>query len=188
MNVKGEANRSVQQTKRRLLAALVALLDEKPLRDITVRELVARAGISRGAFYFHYKTLDELMAELEGAHLRRLECLMDDLMPGIDSRTLPPALPALFGYLNENDDVCRALYGAHADPEFAARVKELLANRCLGHMLPAGAERRHCYLMEFAVDGCFGIIQAWQAAGRDMPPADVAEVAWQAIRAVRRQF
>lgn len=188
MNVKGDANRSVQQTKRRLLAALVALLDEKPLRQITVRELTAKAGTSRGSFYFHYNTLDDLMAELERVHLCRLEKLMDDLVPSLDQNALPPALPALFGYLNENDDICRALYGPYADPAFTARVKDLLARRCLGRMKPAGASRRQRYLMEFAVNGCFGIIQAWQAAGRDLPPAAAADITWQAIRAVHRQF
>ena len=95
MNVKGDANRSVQQTKRRLHAALVALLEQKPLREITVRELVDRAGISRGSFYFHYRDLDALMAELEQEHLHQLERLMDALMPSIGQHSMPPALPAL---------------------------------------------------------------------------------------------
>ncbi len=188
MNTKGDANRSVQHTKRQLRAALVALLGQKPLREITVQAVAAKAGVSRGAFYFHYADIGALMADIEGQHLRQLEQLMDDLMPGISQNKMPPALPALFGYLNENSDICRALYGPHADPAFTARVKELLARRCLGLMLPAGATRRQQYLMEFAVGGCFGIIQAWQAAGHDLAPAAAADVTWQAIRAVRRQF
>lgn len=54
MNAKGDANRSVRQTKQRLYEALVHLLQQKSLREITVRELTELAGISRGTFYFHY--------------------------------------------------------------------------------------------------------------------------------------
>lgn len=188
MNVKGDANRSVQQTKRRLCGALVRLMGEKPLREITVRELTEAAGVSRGAFYFHYRDVDDLLAQIEQAHLGYLEGQMDALIPDLERGTVPPALEKLFTYLNENDDICRALYGPYSDLAFADHVKELLARRCMGRMAPAGGTPRQRYLMGFAVDGCFSTIQAWQAAGRDLPPRQIAAITWQAIRAVHRQF
>lgn len=39
MNAKGDANRSVRMTKQRLYQALITLLQQKSLREITVREL-----------------------------------------------------------------------------------------------------------------------------------------------------
>ena len=39
MNAKGDANRSVRMTKQRLYQALISLLQQKDLREITVREL-----------------------------------------------------------------------------------------------------------------------------------------------------
>ena len=52
MNAKGDANRSVRMTKQRLYQALITLLQQKSLREITVRELTELAGISRGTFLF----------------------------------------------------------------------------------------------------------------------------------------
>ena len=181
-------NRAGQASQRRLAAALVALMAEKPLRQITVRELTQKAGVSRGTFYFHYNDIETLAAAVEQAHLQQLEQLLDDLMPAIGQDGMPPALPALLHYLNENDDICQALYFSGADPAFTARVKGLLARRCLGYMAPAGGTARQQYLMEFAVNGCFGTIQAWQAGGRAQPPEEIAAIAWQGIRAVREQF
>ena len=37
MNAKGDANRSVRMTKQRLYQALITLLQQKSLREITVR-------------------------------------------------------------------------------------------------------------------------------------------------------
>ena len=65
MNAKGDANRSVRQTKQRLYEALVHLLQQKSLREITVRELTELAGISRGTFYFHYADIYALMEQME---------------------------------------------------------------------------------------------------------------------------
>ena len=65
MNSKGEANRSVRATRRRLCDALVSLLVQKPVRDITVRELTRLARVSRGTFYFHYRDIYDLSETLE---------------------------------------------------------------------------------------------------------------------------
>jgi len=71
MNAKGDANRSVRMTKQRLYQALITLLQQKSLREITVRELTELAGISRGTFYFHYADIYALMDQMEAAQLPR---------------------------------------------------------------------------------------------------------------------
>ena len=43
MNAKGDANRSVRMTKQRLYQALITLLQQKSLREITVRQGSAAA-------------------------------------------------------------------------------------------------------------------------------------------------
>ena len=40
-------------------------------------------------------------------------------------------------------------------------------------------------LLAFAVNGCFGSIVAWQDAGCQPPPEEMAAITWQAIRAVK---
>lgn len=43
--------------------ALIALLEQKPLEYITVRDICAKAGVSRSTFYLHYETIDDLLSE-----------------------------------------------------------------------------------------------------------------------------
>ena len=90
MNAKGDANRSVRMTKQRLYQALITLLQQKSLREITVRELTELAGISRGTFYFHYADIYALMDQMEAAQLARLNDLMDTLIPSISQEDAPP--------------------------------------------------------------------------------------------------
>ena len=89
MNAKGDANRSVRMTKQRLYQALITLLQQKSLREITVRELTELAGISRGTFYFHYADIYALMDQMEAAQLARLNDLMDSLIPSISQEDAP---------------------------------------------------------------------------------------------------
>ena len=130
MNAKGDANRSVRMTKQRLYQALITLLQQKSLREITVRELTELAGISRGTFYFHYADIYALMDQMEAAQLARLNDLMDTLIPSISQEDAPPALVALFTYMTENPDLCQALYGKSWESEFTRNAKKLIAERC----------------------------------------------------------
>ena len=81
MNAKGDANRSVRTTKKKLYNALIQLLQEKDLREITVRELTGLAGISRGTFYFHYADIYALMEQMEATQLEGLCSLLDGIVP-----------------------------------------------------------------------------------------------------------
>lgn len=49
-------------TKEALETALLNLLEEKPLAQITISELVSKAGVSRNAFYRHFKTKEDIFA------------------------------------------------------------------------------------------------------------------------------
>ena len=153
MNAKGDANRSVRMTKQRLYQALITLLQQKSLREITVRELTELAGISRGTFYFHYTDIYALMDQMEAAQLKRLNELMDTLIPSISQEDVPTALVALFTYLTENPDLCAALYGKSWESEFTSSVKRLIAERCWGNFAPTGGTEDQKYMLSFAVNG-----------------------------------
>lgn len=183
MNVKGNANRSVRQTKKRLSDALVALLLEKPAQAITVRELTARAKVSRGTFYFHYTDISDLLHQLEQEQVEQIRALMDDLLPHIRQDFLPEILSRLFSYLQANRDVCLALYGVSGDQEFARRMKDVIAGRCLAFLGEEPSDRQR-YLVQFTVDGWMGTVVKWFANDQQPAPGEMAEITWEAIHAV----
>lgn len=187
MNVRGDANRSVRMTKRRLCEALIQLLTQKPVHDITVRELTRLAKVSRGTFYFHYSDIYDLMEQVEHEQIDGLNLLMDALLPQLDQEAPPHALQVLFEYLDENDGICSALLGPNGDPAFVQRLEALISQRCMGYIAPEGAGTfRQKYLTSFAVHGCFGTIAAWLYGGKQQTAGEMAQITWQAIYAVRQ--
>ena len=126
------------------------------------------------------------MEQMEASQLARLEGLMDNLIPNISREDVPPALTALFSYMNDNPEVCHAFYGKNWESDFTRNAKDLIARRCLGQLQAnGGGTQRQQYLLAFAVNGCFGSIVAWQDAGCQPPPEEMAAITWQAIRAVK---
>jgi AcrR family transcriptional regulator len=53
-------DRRIESTRNRLGNALIALIEEKPIDEVTVREVLDRAGVGRSTFYVHYSDKDDL--------------------------------------------------------------------------------------------------------------------------------
>jgi AcrR family transcriptional regulator len=51
----------VSRTHEWLQQALVALVQEKPFRDIQITEIADRANVSRPAFYLHFRSKEDLL-------------------------------------------------------------------------------------------------------------------------------
>ena len=165
MNSKGEENRSVRLTRKRLSDALITLLMQKPVREITVREL---------------------MDHVEREQIHTLELLMDDILPRLEEDSTPEALRALFSYLDENDGICSVLLGTNGDTAFVHRLKGVIEESCLGYLRPREKETQlQRYMVAFAVQGCFGNIDLWLQNGKPETVDEMADITWQAVRAVR---
>lgn len=57
-------DRRIVKTKRSIAIALLQLLAEKPLEDITITELTLKADINRKTFYLHYASIEDVAQEL----------------------------------------------------------------------------------------------------------------------------
>ena len=60
-----KVDRRVRKTKRQLRLALTKLLQETPIKDITVREIADMVDINRGTFYLHNKDVYDMLEQVE---------------------------------------------------------------------------------------------------------------------------
>lgn len=60
-----ETDRRVVRTKKAIKSALMRLLEEKDIYEITISELTRKAGINRRTFYTHYRSISEISEEIE---------------------------------------------------------------------------------------------------------------------------
>lgn len=51
----------VQRTRDQLGEALIQLIVEKPINDVTVQDVLDRSGVGRSTFYLHYRDKDDLL-------------------------------------------------------------------------------------------------------------------------------
>jgi AcrR family transcriptional regulator len=57
----GNTDLRIRRTRERLGAALIGLIEEKAIHEVTVREVLDRAKVGRSTFYVHYRDTDDLL-------------------------------------------------------------------------------------------------------------------------------
>src|SRR5262249_30791078 len=118
----------VRRTQATLQRALIDLVQERDLSQITVADVADRADVSRSTFYDHYQDVHELA---EAASTSMLDDLFGyvlalDTAPAHPSPEDPdPALTAFFAHFAEHAGLYRSLLG----PAGSARVIEHVRRR-----------------------------------------------------------
>jgi AcrR family transcriptional regulator len=51
----------IRRTHQRLGSALVGLIQEKPIDEVTVQEVLDRAAVGRSTFYLHFRDKNDLL-------------------------------------------------------------------------------------------------------------------------------
>ena len=82
--------------KSKLLDAAVALVREKGYAGTSVEDLCVSAGVSKGAFFYHFKTKEDL-AVAAAAHF---SAIADEIFAGAPYRKLADPLDRLLGYVD----------------------------------------------------------------------------------------
>src|SRR5712691_785596 len=99
-------DRRIRRTCERLGSALVALIQERPIDDVTVQDVLDRASVGRSTFYLHFRDKDDLL-------LSQLEKFLETMSTALSiqkeesHRVLPVA--ELFAHIGSQKKLYRAL-------------------------------------------------------------------------------
>lgn len=160
----------VARTRLLLNEAMLVLVQNKPIDDITIRELVAQAGVSYPTFFRHYPDLSSVLEEVADQFLKDLLVVALPLFEGGDTAA---ASLAMSQFIADNWALSRALLaggaGGTVRQEFARQALETAAQIPGKHMLwlPAGLGVPH------VVNATIGLLAWWLTAPE---PIDVAHL------------
>ena len=144
-------DRRVRKTKRQLRLALMKLMADKSIKDISVRELAAIADINRGTFYIHYKDVYDLLSSLEDELADGLVAVCRRHNAKDSEGKTYPYLMELYQYIEQNSDLCHVLLGKNGDIAF-----RFSAGRCVRAASTGCAPRS-------AVCFCFTCCACWRS-------------------------
>ena len=86
--------------KERILEATAGLLEHKTLSDISLAEIAAASGVSKGTLYYHYKTKTEILFDITD---RYLDQQWDELIAWTENKEKDTSVPRLVKYVVERN-------------------------------------------------------------------------------------
>lgn len=173
-------DRRVRKTKQQLRLGLTELLREKPVKDITVRELADRVDINRGTFYLHYRDVFDMVEQIENELFEQFrEIINAESLQDVDGRPLH-LLKSVFQFLADNADMGAALLGPTGDIAFVDKLKKLVRDKCLHDWMPMFDTEKTIMFepyCSFVVGGVIALFQAWLETGQKQSPEQMARMA-----------
>ena len=189
---KGEKmDRRVRKTRAQLRAGLARLMQQKNIKEITVKELVDEIDINRSTFYLHYTDIYQMLQSIEGE-------LMEDILEAIKEHPLDPGMKEegysfaiqLFRILAANKDICAALMGPNGDMAFVEKIDKLVEDAVLPELFTMFPQNVNDikYAYAFCINGCVGMIKCWLTGDSDDTPEHMAYLTHNIISEAPRNF
>lgn len=119
----------VRYTQRVLKESFLALLREKPVNRITVKEVCELAELNRATFYAHYS---DCFALLESIEQELLDAFGQSLRL-IDSFDVSALITAIYAMVEQHENACRVLIFSGASASVLGRMIDLARESSIAH-------------------------------------------------------
>ena len=114
----------IRRTCDRLGMALIELIQERPIDDVTVQQVLDRAAVGRSTFYLHYRDkYDLLLSQLEGFLERQSSWF--SIVKEDSNRVVP--VEEMFAHIGRQNKLYRALADAGRLNDFFDLAQEYFA-------------------------------------------------------------
>lgn len=149
-------------TRRAIKESFLKLLDQRPLNQITVKDIVEDCGINRNSFYYHFEDLPALVKEIAG----EMTAALIAKYPTISS--VEQSFDAVVEYVMENKRVVYHIYNSVSRDLFERHLMELCQYVAATYIEAAACgqpQEEVNALIRFHRCACFGIVIDWLNTG-----------------------
>ncbi len=152
-------NRRVRMTKQLMKDALLELLKQQNLVNISVTAICETADVHRSTFYKYYTDPAALLMEIEQDFLNRIPTPPQELDKQNQEQLLE-AITAFFDGVKENKEAYRILLGESTGNSFASTLVEYL---CAGNVLFSKEtdELTSSFVRLYIANGTVGMLREW---------------------------
>ena len=164
MNKKQEANAFVREC---ITTALIQMLETQSFEEISVTELVKKAGVCRVSFYRNFDSKEDVLR-------KHLKALLDEWAKQYEGRTDYNLVQAIFEHYYKNRNLCILLYRRGLSHISLESVKDACGAKPEQPNVVA-------YTSAFIAFGLYGWIEEWFKRGMQESPEEMARL-WEATQ------
>ena len=152
----------VVKTKKTIHNALLHLLKEKSLSQITITELCQLAEISRGTFYFHYEEIGDILDEIFDHTMQDFALWYKDPFKkgfNINENNLAPGMIKIFNHVKKNEAFYRIIFSSDIFIKYYYLLYENILKLHIN--FSNGQLEQNKYALSYSANGIIGLILEW---------------------------
>lgn len=166
-------DRRIKYTRKVLSETLLGLLKTKPVEKISITELCKCSDINRATFYLHYRSVYELLHEIQDTFYNSIKADIEAL---IQDGTNQSTLSLLIRKIGDNKELCEALFLTKGEKSFQEKIISIAKDE-ITRIWPKTYKANKSTLQlitEFIIAGSVGLIQDWIGNGCKESPEEIA--------------
>ena len=170
-------DRRVKRTKKALHDALLTLLNEKSINEITVTELTSLADVNRATFYFYYTDLIDMLQQIQNEAYESFSAVVKKAsveVSTIDGFT--EYAERLLLFCEENEALVRFIVNNDVNSRLYTYIRELLLTNAPDTKKIFGESNPAKYLSNFVITAMIGICIDWLDDGMKVSAHDLAKL------------
>ncbi|KOS68177.1 hypothetical protein AEA09_06165 [Lysinibacillus contaminans] len=178
-------DRRVQRTKLDLYDAFFELLKEKKYEQITIKDMIERAGYSRATFYSHYKKKDDLLHEIIDFLFRKLKKVYRQ--PYVGKKTIEVQYMVnepiyTLKHLQEYRRYYQGLLGGNIQIDFSERMKQVIIQLYKDDFDLTNGAMNNDVMNRYTAYGIIGLIIDWIIADFPIESEEFSKLLVQALQ------
>ncbi|MDR2519729.1 MAG: TetR/AcrR family transcriptional regulator [Eubacteriaceae bacterium] len=172
----GKQDRRVRKTQAALNSALVRLLKETELKNVTVSKLAKTADVNRGTFYVHYRDVYDLFEQMENDALGEFAQIIQRYSDK-EGVAWSQAIRDLFSFISENCDTLEAILNCR-ESTFLAKAVDISRPKSMQEWErlfgPGQSEAYYGYCYAYITSGSIALIKSWFLNGMKEGASEMA--------------
>ncbi|MDR0290120.1 MAG: TetR/AcrR family transcriptional regulator [Treponema sp.] len=170
-------NRKKRYTRMVLRDSLAALMKEKSILRISIKDICERADVSRSTFYAHYKDQYDLLRQIQEETIENFEKFLEKYNNDVSKSGIIRMLEEMLRYIADNGESIQSLLSENGDINFQKRIFGYTRQKqVLKYLAGEFDGRTQGYASIFVVNGSIGLIQQWLKNGMDVPVGEMAKL------------
>ena len=117
----------VKKTKKAFADSLVMLSKDRQLNKITVKELCEKAELSRNAFYFHYKDINDLIEDIEDNIISEIQGVLREIEKIAFPKSVYATIDGFIDLFEERKDTVLMLMDKSFSTSFTERISTMFS-------------------------------------------------------------
>lgn len=170
-------DRRVKRTKKALYEALLSLLEEKSINEITVTELTTLADVNRATFYFYYTDLIDMLQQIQNEAYESFNEVIQKATIHVSTiEGFTEYAERLFNYCKENEALVRFIINNDVNNRLYTYIKQLMLTNIPNTKEIFGENNPAKFISNYVITAMIGICIDWMDDGMKIPARDLAEL------------